>query len=175
MTHLTTPRYSIRALQAFVAAYDSGTITDASPRLGMPQSTVSRHISELEGRLGQRLFERSRTGLEPTPHGGALYPRALAILKSLEQLADFVEGEVLSSPIKILSFRRLAKTLVTPAIAAVRRRHPEACFNVDLRSRRDLAQGRSSGGHDVMIMAMASSSDDNPDKIGSVPLALTAS
>ena len=50
---------SLNALRAFRYVATHGSVTRAAIALGVSQSSVSRHISALEGEIGQSLFNRS--------------------------------------------------------------------------------------------------------------------
>jgi len=63
---------SIRQLEVFVALVEQGSFTKAARHLELSQSTVSGHIADLERRLGVRLVERDRNGVQPTAAGRAL-------------------------------------------------------------------------------------------------------
>ena len=49
----------LNQLQSFQAVAKTLSFTGAARRLGVPQSTVSRHISDLEQQLGAKLFYRT--------------------------------------------------------------------------------------------------------------------
>jgi DNA-binding transcriptional LysR family regulator len=68
----------------FVAVVEQKGFSAASRALSLPKSTVSRHISHLEGRLGVRLLERSTRHFRVTDAGTAYYARCRAILADLE-------------------------------------------------------------------------------------------
>ena len=57
------------AMRLLVAVADTGSLSAAGRRLGLPLSTVSRQIAALEARLGARLLNRSTRRLSPTPSG----------------------------------------------------------------------------------------------------------
>src|SRR5262245_23058217 len=63
---------SIRQLEVFVALVEQGSFTKAARHLELSQSTVSGHMADLERRLGIRLVERDRNGVQPTAGGRAL-------------------------------------------------------------------------------------------------------
>ena len=60
---------SLNSLLVLEAAVRRGTFTAAAQELGISQPSVSRHISVLEGRLGQHLFVRENNQLRPTKSG----------------------------------------------------------------------------------------------------------
>lgn len=67
-----------------------GGITKAALALGMPQSHVSRRVSELERLCGARIFERTGRGLTLTTFGQYLVPK----VQSLVDLSDALVEEV---------------------------------------------------------------------------------
>lgn len=53
-------------LRTFIEAYRSGSLTQASERLGITQPAVSGHIRTLEVQLKKKLFIRHARGIDPT-------------------------------------------------------------------------------------------------------------
>ena len=68
---------SVSALTAFEAAARRASFSRAAEELATSQSAISRHVAELEARLGTKLFERRHNRLRLTS-AGALYARAVA-------------------------------------------------------------------------------------------------
>jgi DNA-binding transcriptional LysR family regulator len=58
-----------RTMQSFVRVVRAGSFTLAASQLGLSRALVSRHISDLEGRLGVRLLNRSTRTLDLTDEG----------------------------------------------------------------------------------------------------------
>jgi DNA-binding transcriptional LysR family regulator len=73
---------SIRQLEVFVALVEQGSFTKAARHLELSQSTVSGHMADLERRLGLRLVERDRNGVQPTAGGRALLVPARQALQA---------------------------------------------------------------------------------------------
>ncbi len=59
-------------LELVVAIARAGSATAAAQQLGISQSTVSRHLADLETRVGARLFDRQAHRLIPTAEGAEL-------------------------------------------------------------------------------------------------------
>ena len=57
----------------FARIVQAGSFTAAAKGLGMPKSTVSRKLSELEERLGTRLIQRTTRKLSLTDVGRTYY------------------------------------------------------------------------------------------------------
>ena len=77
---------------AFFAVVEHHSFTKAAAAIGVPKSTVSRWISELERRCGVKLLDRSSRHLTPTEAGRALFNQAnqgvATIRAALRQAAD---------------------------------------------------------------------------------------
>ncbi len=67
------------ALVLLAQIADAGSVTAAARMLGCSQPALSKQLRRLEQALGVPLFERGVRGVQPTPDGEALLPRARAI------------------------------------------------------------------------------------------------
>jgi DNA-binding transcriptional LysR family regulator len=56
----------IDQIETFLDLLDTGSFNRTADRLGVTQSTISGRVKALEKALGERLFERSRSGTQPT-------------------------------------------------------------------------------------------------------------
>ncbi|MFT3813432.1 MAG: LysR family transcriptional regulator [Acidovorax sp.] len=75
---------TLRQLGVFIAVADARTITSAADALGLPQSSVSTQLRELEEALGLRLFDRHTRMLRLTEAGGEILPLARKTLADLD-------------------------------------------------------------------------------------------
>jgi DNA-binding transcriptional LysR family regulator len=82
---------NMRALEAFVAVVDAGSITRAAERLGLTQPAVSIALRELELGLGSPLVDRDVRPVRPTRAGSVLYRRATRLLSDVEGLRAAVQ------------------------------------------------------------------------------------
>jgi len=76
----------IRALRYFQAVAEYGSYSRGAEFLRISQPAVSRQIRQLEGELGNRLFDRHGHGVTLTDAGRTLLERSQAILRQLEQV-----------------------------------------------------------------------------------------
>lgn len=83
---LRVPAVDLQQLRLAVAAADYGSIRQAAELLSIRHSILSRSISQLEHRIGVRLFERSSGGVEPTPAGRKILRMARLILEQVDVL-----------------------------------------------------------------------------------------
>ncbi len=68
----------------FARVVQAGSFTVAAAELGMPKSTVSRKVTELEERLGSRLLQRTTRKLSLTDAGRIYYEYCLRIAGEVE-------------------------------------------------------------------------------------------
>ena len=61
----------LEAMAAFVAVVEAGGFSAASRRMGIPLTTVSRRVSDLEDELRAQLLVRSTRSVALTDAGGA--------------------------------------------------------------------------------------------------------
>jgi DNA-binding transcriptional LysR family regulator len=78
----------LRHLRYFLGIMDAGSFRAASVRLGIAQPALSRRMAELEEELGFTLFQRSRSGVEPTAAGESYALDVRALLTGLASAQD---------------------------------------------------------------------------------------
>ena len=91
-------------LKIFKAVADAGSLTKASKKLHLTQSSLSRQITKLEDELGVTLFHRHARGLMPTHHGDILYDSACRI----ERLLDDTQEELSRSQTELTGNLRVS-------------------------------------------------------------------
>jgi DNA-binding transcriptional LysR family regulator len=75
----------LQDLEVLVQVVNSGNFAKASVALDINPSAISRRISQLEDRLGVRLFNRTTRSLSLTEVGERYFNRCLRILADLEE------------------------------------------------------------------------------------------
>jgi LysR family transcriptional regulator, glycine cleavage system transcriptional activator len=126
---------SISGLTSFIAAAEYQSFTLAAGKLKLSQGAISRHIRELEGHLGTRLFERVRQRVVLT-EAGKLY--LLSVKKPLDELAQatrtvgaFSDGTVLNLAV-VPAF---ATRWLLPRLPHFQKKHPHIMVHVTMRQR----------------------------------------
>jgi DNA-binding transcriptional LysR family regulator len=121
-----------RKIATFLTTAHAGSMSAAAARLGCTQSAVTQTVSGLEAELGCKLFERGPSGAALTENGRVLLPTAVqahALLRRLrEEAAAVSSGQ--EPPVRVGCFSSIACTWLPGAIAAWRRRNPQARFEV---------------------------------------------
>ncbi len=76
--------HDLNDIQYFAAVVEHQGFSAAARALNVPKSSVSRHMSNLEARLGVRLLERSTRSVRCTEVGTAFYDQCRTILSDLD-------------------------------------------------------------------------------------------
>ena len=78
----------VRDLAWLVQLGELGHVTETAAALGTSQPTLSRALARLEDELGVRVFERTPTGVEPTPDGRLVLDAARDLVARHDQPTD---------------------------------------------------------------------------------------
>ena len=127
-------QYALTAadLEVLLALARGGTLAEAAARLQADASTVFRAVQRVEKNLGQRLFERSRSGYLATDAMLEIARHAERIESELEAarvVAAGSQGE-LSGRVRITTTDSVLRGLVLPALAPLAREHPRLQLEV---------------------------------------------
>lgn len=79
-------------MRVFAAVVDAGSFVGTSGALEMSKAAVSRHVAELESRLGVRLLHRTTRKLSLTPEGEVFHARCRELLGGVDE----AEAEITS-------------------------------------------------------------------------------
>jgi len=82
----------LRLLRVFKTVVDCGGMAAAELELNIGTSTVSRHIKDLEVRLGLTLCRRGRAGFSLTAEGEQIHAETLRLLASTDAFRASVDG-----------------------------------------------------------------------------------
>lgn len=82
----------LRLLRIFVAIAESGGLAAAELRLNIGRSVISRHLKDLETRLGMRLCERGRAGFSLTDEGVTVLDATRRLFVQIEAFRSEVAG-----------------------------------------------------------------------------------
>ncbi len=124
-------------IKVLVEVVRSGSFVGAAEVLGMSKAAVSRHVGELEARLGVRLLQRTTRRLALTEAGQIFHARSKDIQDSVSESEDEISTQTgtasgqlrLSAPVTF-GVRHLA-----PLWGEFRRRHPRVTLDITLADR----------------------------------------
>ena len=150
---MVAARFTVRQLDAFVAAAELSNFTQVANRLNLSPSAVSSLISELEAAVGFSLFDRTTRKVALTQDGREFLPAALAVLRQF-QLAGVAANDVRNRSTEVV---RVAAPLVAAAallpavIVEHRKRRERATVRIIDTGVEWLADGVATGAVDLAI------------------------
>ncbi|SOE94244.1 transcriptional regulator, LysR family [Burkholderia sp. D7] len=125
-------------MRLFVEVARTKSFRGAAEALDMPNSTVSRHISELEKAIGLQLLHRSTRKVELTAAGEVYFKRCQSIVEEAriahESLLDVVERP--SGTLRISMPVDLATGHLAPILSDFAKAYPLISFEFDVTPRR---------------------------------------
>jgi DNA-binding transcriptional LysR family regulator len=83
---------TLERVRTFVRVAERGSLSAVSRELEIGQSTVTRHLRELEQALGVPLLSRTTRRVTLTEEGRRYYARSVQILRLVEQASDEARG-----------------------------------------------------------------------------------
>lgn len=112
----------LRLLRIFKAVVDAGGFSAAELELNIGRSTVSRHVADLEERLGFVLCTRGRSGFALTEEGRQVHEAAQRLLASVEGFRNDLRGlqSDLSGSLQLALFDKTATNTDSHIADAVR-------------------------------------------------------
>lgn len=128
----------LKDMALFVEVVKAKGFRSASDVLGIPNSTLSRQIGELEKSIGLRLLHRTTRRIELTEAGRIYFERCKRIVDEA-RLAHEQLGEMLAQPSGVLRASLpvdFAVTYLAPLIAEFASLYPGITFDFDLTPRR---------------------------------------
>jgi DNA-binding transcriptional LysR family regulator len=109
----------------FARVVQAGSFTKGAAQLGMPKSTVSRKVSELEERLGSRLLQRTTRKLSLTDVGRTYYDYCARIVGEMEE-AERAVNSLQGTPRGLLRITALVNaSFLGPIVSEFLERYPE--------------------------------------------------
>ena len=127
----------LQELDAFVKVVQTGSFTRAADKLGKQKAHLSRAVSQLEGKLGVRLLERSTRALSLTEVGREIYERAIGILSAVDdaqRLAQKTQGAP-RGVLKLTCGVEFGMIAVNRWMSGYMQRYPEVQVQADLTGR----------------------------------------
>lgn len=130
----TTATVQPADLAFFSTLAGTGSLSAAARELGVTTAAVSRHLAQMEARLGLALVNRSTRRMSLTPEGQLYLDHARRILGEIGEMEDQL-GAALASPrglLRVNATLGFGRTQVAPLISAFVRRHPQVDVQLQL-------------------------------------------
>lgn len=121
----------------FLTVVAARSLADAARTLNVTPPAVTQRLAGLEKRLGIRLVERTGRRIALTDEGELLAARGRRICDELGLLTDALgsRGRVVAGHLRVLAPLGFGHRYVAPAVARVRRDHPEVTATLTLSDR----------------------------------------
>ncbi len=154
----------LRLLQVFRAVVDCGGMAAAELELNIGTSTVSRHIKDLETRLGLTLCRRGRAGFALTAEGEKIYAQTTQLLAATEAFKASVDDihQRMGGQLHLAVFDKTAsnpQAHIPQALAAFRAVAPEVGLNLHVSTLNGIERGVIDGSFQMGIIPGHRSSD----------------
>jgi DNA-binding transcriptional LysR family regulator len=118
------------SMRLLVRVVERRSFTAAAADLGLPRSSATSAIKQLEERLGVRLLQRSTRHVTPTLDGEAYYQRCLAILADVEEAEGALSTREARGLLRIDVNGHMARTFILPELPALLARHPDLTLHI---------------------------------------------
>src|SRR5258708_7618424 len=113
------------AMRVFSRVVERRSFTLAAEDLGLPRSTVTDAVKQLEARLGVRLLERTTRQVRPTLDGEAYHRRCLSLISDLEEAEAAFVGAKPNGLLRVDVRCTLARHFLLPRLPAFLADYPD--------------------------------------------------
>lgn len=123
----------IDLFRTFCRVVECASFTRAADTLGLPRSSVSAAVIDLEARVGARLLHRTTRKVSPTQDGAAFYERCLRLIADVEETEGLFRQTAvgLSGKLRIDVPGRIGRLIIAPALPEFLARYPQ--LDIELR------------------------------------------
>ncbi len=125
------------AMTVLLAAVETGSLSAASRRLGMPLATVSRKVADLEAHLNTRLLIRSSRHVALTDAGRAYVEASRVILEKVDEAERAAAGEFIAprGELAVTAPVVFGRLHVLPVVVEFLKAYPEINLRLSLSDR----------------------------------------
>jgi DNA-binding transcriptional LysR family regulator len=129
---------SIAHMRSFVRVAERGSLSAVARELGVGQSTITRHLHELEETVGVPLLSRTTRRVTLTDEGSRYYANCVQILRLIEQAGDEARGTrgAAGGMIRISCTAAFGILHITRLVFAFQDRYPDIAVDLNLTDER---------------------------------------
>jgi DNA-binding transcriptional LysR family regulator len=154
----------LRLLRVFRTVVDCGGMAAAELELNIGTSTVSRHIKDLETRLGLTLCRRGRAGFALTAEGEQIYAQSAQLLSATEAFRSGVDEihQRMGGQLQVAVFDKTASNpacRIAQSIALFIEQAPDVSLNLHVSTLNGIERGVLDGQFQIGIIPGHRSSD----------------
>lgn len=132
-----TAKLDLNSLRLYYDVINAQSITRAAAELGMPKSTISRKLSQLEQQVGTVLLKKGQRRLTTTEIGSRFYDHCRRVVEEVEQAEADTQAlqTTMRGSLRVSIPIDFGVSWIGKAIAEFVRAHPELELEVDVNSR----------------------------------------
>jgi len=142
-----------RQLKTLVAISDFGTFAAAADAIGLTQSAVSLQIKGLEQKIGTEIFDRRHRPPLLNDKGRSLVEQARKVLELCDDIVRQGDDAPLEGVLAFGAVPTCVASILPPALAMMRVRHPKLHIRVSSGLSAELAAATRSGELDAAIVS----------------------
>ena len=124
----------LRAIEYFIKVAETGSFTKAARVLGVPASSISRRLQDLEAELGTSLLHRTTRRVRLTELGAVYLEQIRPALKALDYAGALITDQpgTPRGSLRITANPGYGRLLLMPAIHKLRATYPNLIIDVEL-------------------------------------------
>lgn len=117
---------TLAGLRMFIEVVTHGSFSEVARRHSLPVSSVSRHVSGLEQRLGQKLLVRNTRSLRLTDHGREYFKAVRDGIDLLDMASEEVRGGARSpqGTLRVNAPLAFGRRHIAPHLSTFQKQHP---------------------------------------------------
>ncbi|MEY4064664.1 MAG: transcriptional regulator [Pseudomonadota bacterium] len=145
----------VKDLEAFLAIYDSGSISHAAHGLGLTQPAISLKLKKMEAELGVKLFQRTPRNMVALPPAVGIVPKVREILNRFDGIKETLSEEIasLSGTVRIGCLMGWFDSIVLPTFSSIHAQAPDIQLKLQVDQTENLLHLVTHGQLDLAIVA----------------------
>ena len=130
-------RIDLNDIRLLMQVVEHGSYTAASRAIGVPKSTISQRIAQLEAMMGTGLLRRTSRSFSLTEAGSQLLPHARAIEEVARQVEQALmeQGDGLQGTLRVSCSHAIAQFALSPVVPRFLTKHERVTIKVEATNR----------------------------------------
>lgn len=127
----------LNAIRVFVQVVKSAGFTNAAKSLGMPKTTVSKLVNDLEAHLNIKLLKRSTRSVQVTDQGALYYERTVRWLEELREIDNSFDADSAAPRglVRVDTSAWVASSIIIPELPRFYARFPHIDIEISVGDR----------------------------------------
>lgn len=152
----------VKSIKLFCSIVETGSLIAAANKNLLSAPAASRVLSQLEDRLGFKLFHRTNRNLSLTEEGADFYRIAMESVRAWKHLEDYpIRRSHHKRILRVALLARHTSDVTLPAVVKILKKHEEHLrVTIDVHASRDIYYSKYSHPFDVGFGILLSDHDD---------------